>query len=125
MDAQCIRALIWGRYQWRIQHFPGGGDNSQSGCTNLFFGRKLYENERGERPWCLPLDPPLVMRQVQFDLTGLMLRRPLFVLQVVCNIYKPSIFNSYEDMHYNSTGFGTFRRTSCTQDSITIMGKCN
>ena len=26
--------------QWRIQDFPGGGDNSQSGCAYLFFCRK-------------------------------------------------------------------------------------
>ena len=43
--------------QWRIQDFPEGGANSQSGCANLiFFGRKLHENERilvpgGARPW--------------------------------------------------------------------------
>ena len=33
-------------FQWRIQNFPEGGANSQSGCANLFFGRKLHENER-------------------------------------------------------------------------------
>ena len=46
---------------------PGGGANSPSGCANLFFGRKLHENERilapgggGARPWRPPLDPPLI-----------------------------------------------------------------
>ena len=50
--------------RWRIQDFPEGGANSQSGCADLFFG---HENERiwtpsgeggGMRPW-RPLDPPL------------------------------------------------------------------
>ena len=49
--------------QWRIQDFPEGGSNSQSGCAYLFFfGRKLHENERIRTPGGVPpLDPPLSM----------------------------------------------------------------
>ena len=36
--------------------FSRGGANSQRGCANLFFfGRKLYENERGARVPGTPL----------------------------------------------------------------------
>ena len=54
--------------QWRIQDFPGGGGlgaNSQSGCVNLLFCRKLHENERiwamrvARKSLAPPLDPPM------------------------------------------------------------------
>ena len=50
-----VKGFLWRpqvicTYQLRIQDFPEGGANSQSGCTNLlfciFFCRKLHENER-------------------------------------------------------------------------------
>ena len=42
------------------------GANSQSGCANLFFCRKLHENERiwtprGARVPSAPLDPPMIV----------------------------------------------------------------
>ena len=42
--------LLFGNNQWRIQDFPEGDANSQSGCANLFFGRKLHENLDREGP---------------------------------------------------------------------------
>ena len=50
-----LRRPYYKRCQWRIQDFPGGGSNSQSGCANLFFGQKLHENER---IWTLGGDVP-------------------------------------------------------------------
>ena len=47
----------------------GGGTNSQSGCANLFFGRKLHERIwiHGGRVPGAPLDSPLKMSVVWFE----------------------------------------------------------
>ena len=41
--------------QWRVQDFPWGGGNSQSGCANLFFS----ENYMKIKEFGAPLDPPM------------------------------------------------------------------
>ena len=32
------------RLRWRIQDFPGGGNNPKEGCANLLFGKHFAEN---------------------------------------------------------------------------------
>ena len=54
-------------FQWRIQDFPQGGANSQSGCANLFFSAENCMKMKEFGPpgvrasLAPPLDPPLVL----------------------------------------------------------------
>ena len=54
-------------FQWRIQDFPEGVANSQSGIILQTFCRKLHENERiwtrggGHASLAPPLDPPMAL----------------------------------------------------------------
>ena len=76
--------------QWRIQDFPEGGANSQSGCANLLFCRKLHENER---TWTVGRVPGAPLRsatgcvQFKMTLTEAMKLFPHYRIQVVCSIW--------------------------------------
>ena len=54
VDAQCIRALIWGRYQWRIQHFPGGGTIPKVGVLTYFLVENCMKMKGGSVPGASP-----------------------------------------------------------------------
>ena len=43
--------------QWRIQDFPEGGANSQSGCANLFFAENCMKMKEFGPRWGRPRHP--------------------------------------------------------------------